>query len=138
MTNEARWRSLFQSRRPSGRLTKRVVDWLQAGVELPDERGRLYVVVDTIELGRTFTHEELRLGFHVSMSPAKTTSVRWLGRDGEPNQRSRTAADKHALLYFTFTSEMTFDENLADFRNFVAAHANRSGTPPEPAETSTK
>lgn len=79
--------------------------------------GKRYVLVDAIELYGNPLREEVRFRFRFETDPSGYEPPRCLGGLNTPVRGSTKA-----LYYFDFSSDSTLDENVAEFRRFLAQH----------------
>jgi hypothetical protein len=92
--------------------------------------GLRYVVVDAIESNGNPLRELIRFRFQLGAdpyhNPYQYKPPRWGGLD-EPLKGST-----EAVYYFYFSSDSSLDENVEDFRTFIAEHLDDELVPEEP------
>ena len=93
-----------------GRFTEDMLDALKAGVNVSG----VHLEIARIELGEDPIAEKLNAVFLVSTE----------------EDRRRKPPTRGAKLFFTFTSEASVKENLAEFQEFVRERAATAATPP--------
>lgn len=91
----------------------------------------VYIFVDAVELGDNPYQEEIRVRFHVSWTPVPSDHAPYWGAfpPAEVVEVILTPEMEPVLndprLAFTFSSALTFDENIEDFMAFFETESNR-------------
>jgi hypothetical protein len=117
-----------------GRFTETVCKYLVGPVEVMlQSAGKRYVDLEAVELGGGPSVEEVNLRFRLSADVKKNVTPRW-GRQEACAENTLPGP----VFYYTFSSEVSLEENVEDFRAFIAQSLGDElgPTPAEPAKSS--
>jgi len=116
----------------AGHFHRKVVDWLAKCASFKDANGRdCYVVLEGIEQGDSLFTEEVSIRFMVSNDAnARIESVPWNLSAIAPDRMQSVERRGMPSLFFTFSSELPLEENLANLREFVLQVMKRGNRPP--------
>jgi len=116
-------------------FTEKITDYLDKDVTFTSGDRNLHVIVNSIELGDNPFAEEISIHFHVSENSSAESKVTWGARTEQQilfTSEQVIDTDMQSILLYTFTSELPFEENLSDFKEFIVNHADKAKIPPTP------
>ena len=119
--------SILREWHAPGRFTERACEYLARPIPVELVRtGMRYVVVDAIEPNNSPLREMVRFRFRLAADPYRYEPPRWGGLD-EPLKGTT-----QGVYYFHFSSNSSFDENIEEFRTFIAEHLEDELIPAAP------
>jgi hypothetical protein len=128
------WLRLFRKADPFG---EEVFNFVQGPISFLDEDGNtIHINITAIEHIPHWFAEELRLQFSVSDKPLEAEELQQMGkfRGGQKMRISLRPNETYTyspLLWYTFSSQLSLNENIRNLHEFVLSHHRQAATRPQ-------
>jgi len=120
-----------------GRFVHKVTDRTKKGIRITVDNSHWVVVPLFLELGDNPFVEEIRMTFSLETSCPPDIKIFWLAPDSpkfeveiETCDENRHDSTSQARLMFTFSAELSVDDNFAELDRFVTENAADLLNPP--------
>ena len=119
----------------SGRFLKKMGDRLAEGIFVIEGKKKLRVAILSMELGDNPFFEEIDIRFHLrnQNEPSGEKPIEWIKSISfkeETTKRNEQSEKQRQVFFFTFSNEISVEDNLNDFRKYIKDHVIRGANTP--------